>query len=74
MSIEKYKIKLEAAIYESCDKFYIGGKVVEEVLKEYHAEQLNLPPVIKSVCDDYFPSFDKPNICLHCGFYKHEHS
>lgn len=44
MSIEKYKLKLEAAIYESCDKYYIGGKIVEEVLKEYHAEQLNLPP------------------------------
>ena len=36
-------------------------------------EQLNLPPVIKSVCNDYFPSFDEINKCLHCGFYKHEH-
>ena len=47
-------------------------------LADYFAQQqvknLNIHAVIKSVCDDYFPSFDKPNICLHCGFFKHEHS
>lgn len=36
-------------------------------------KKLNESAVIKSVCDDYFPSFDEINKCLHCGFYKHEH-
>jgi len=51
MNIEKYKIELESAIYEGADgKFFIGGKMIEKVLNDYHNEQLNLPPVIKSVC------------------------
>ena len=41
---------------------------------EQQVKNLNIPAVIKSICDDYFPSFDKPNTCLHCGFFKHEHS
>jgi hypothetical protein len=53
MSIDKYKIELESAIYEGADgKFFIGGKIVEKVLNDYHNEQLNLPHVIKSVCGD----------------------
>ena len=71
MSIEKYKLKLEAAIYESCDKYYISGKIVEEVLKEYYAEQLNLPPVSNNevaVCECKhgfkLKNFDK---CAMCG-------
>lgn len=46
IDMEKYKLKLEAAIYESCGKLYIGGKVLEQVLNEYHADQLKS----KSVC------------------------
>ena len=43
MNIEKYKIELESAIYEGTDgKFFIGGKIVEKVLNDYHNEQLNL--------------------------------
>jgi len=62
------------------DGSYTEGEVIQamtedrfiEALKE--AKILPIPAVIKSVCDDYFPSFDKPNTCLHCGFFKHEHS
>jgi hypothetical protein len=36
----EHKLKLESAIYESSGKHYIGGKVVEEVLKDYHLEQI----------------------------------
>ena len=82
MSIEKYKLKLEAAIYESCDKYYIGGKIVEEVLKEYHAEQLNLPPVgnnevavIEKTCTKVFNiavygDYCKKETCEGCLFFQ----
>ena len=43
MDIEKYKIELESAIYEGADgEMFIGGKMVEKVLNDYHKEQLNL--------------------------------
>ena len=46
MNIEKYKIELESAIYEGADgEMFIGGKMVEKVLNDYHNDQLNLPPV-----------------------------
>jgi len=75
MSIEKYKLKLETAIYENCDKYYIGGKIVEQVLKEYHNEQLNLPlvsgsadikiniqvAILKKVIDKLMITFDNEN-------------
>ena len=71
MSIEKYKLKLEAAIYECCDKYYIGGKIVEEVLREYYVDQLNLSPdlpaVSKSVCDCFIPATDfNRKFCFKC--------
>ena len=47
---------------------------VANLMAEWAAKNCSIPAVIKSVCDDYFPSFDKPNTCLHCGFFKHEHS
>jgi hypothetical protein len=52
MNIEKYKLKLESAIYENCDKHYIGGKIVEDVLNEHYAEQLNLPLISDSLAAD----------------------
>lgn len=47
----------------------------EQIINELYSKvkNLNIPAVIKSVCNDYFPSFDEINKCLHCGFYKHEH-
>lgn len=49
---------------------------IREAMRMYADRKLKLfaiPDVMKSVCDDYFPSFDEINKCLHCGFYKHEH-
>ncbi len=41
MDIEKYKAELEEAIYEGSDgRFYIGGKVIEKVLKEVQTQAL----------------------------------
>jgi len=47
--------------------------IINDLCEIAGIEQLTIPAVIKSVCNDYFPSFDEINKCLHCGFYKHEH-
>ena len=44
-----------------------------EIITDEAVKLFCQPAVIKSVCNDYFPSFDEINKCLHCGFYKHEH-
>ena len=54
MNIEKYKIELESAIYEGADgEMFIGGKMVEKVLNDYHKEQLNLSSVSNSLPFDF---------------------
>jgi hypothetical protein len=50
MDTEKYKKELETAIYEGVDKkLYIGGKVVEKVLKEAVNEALRIHAVSGSL-------------------------
>ena len=60
MSIEKYKIKLEAAIYESCDKFYIGGKLdrIAQMKKHFENGDIKIP--------EPTPLFDPPKIIIGC--------
>ena len=71
----KLALELDKVVHNECkDVPHDIGLRLLDVVKKHLGEQLNLPTVIKSVCDDYFPSFDKPNTCLHCGFFKHEHS
>ena len=49
MDIEKYKAELEDAIYEGANgRFYIGGKVIEKVLKEVHTQALRIDVVGRS--------------------------
>ena len=55
MDTEKYKKELETAIYEGVDKkLYIGGKVVEKVLKEAVDEALRIHAVSGSFSPDDF--------------------
>jgi hypothetical protein len=47
MDIEKYKAELEAAIYEGSDgRFYIGGNVIDKVLKEVQSQALRIHDVV----------------------------
>ena len=41
MDIEKYKAKLEAAIYENCGKYYIGEGAIKEVLSDYQEKLID---------------------------------
>jgi predicted small secreted protein len=68
MDIEKYKAELEAAIYEGSDgRFYIGGNVIDKVLKEVQSQALHIHGVVASACDDYTPKNDEYRTCKNCG-------
>lgn len=69
--IEKAKQYLDNEGYGTGSNFTLN--TVANLMAEYAAKNCVIPAVIKSVCNDYFPSFDEINKCLHCGFYKHEH-
>jgi len=71
----KLALEMNKLVHNKCkDVPHDIGLKLMDIVKKHIGEQLNLPPVIKSVCDEYFPSFDKLNTCLNCGFFKHEHS
>ena len=75
------KSKIEEILYKHSERvgLYEGGVITcvdenefDEIAQEI-VKLFAIPRVIKSVCNDYLPSFDEINKCLHCGFYKHEH-
>ena len=68
MNIEKYKAKLESAIYENSGCSYIGEDAIREVLEEYYLERFavsgSLLVEIKSLLvqyrDEEMPDWNTP--------------